>query len=287
MAGIRAEDEILSFGGKKVSSLADALAILNTLSPEEKLLLEVRRDQQTLQIEAVLDRLPTAIPTQLPPPRPADASTQRPPQKAGTRELKIPEFQNLCTVYLPERFDAKLAYGVVVQLTAPGQTDGQKAIDKWKPLCDQYELIYLAASPADPAQWSPMEVEYIRKVLHQVMEDYPVDRSRIVLHGERGGGTMAYLVGMMSRELVRAVAVVDASLPGRVSVPANDPVHRLAVYTASARQTSARRKIEESVAALRDAKYPVTTVDLGEQSRYLDDAELAALARWIDSLDRL
>jgi hypothetical protein len=32
--------------------------------------------------------------------------------------------------------------------------------------------------------------------------------------------------------------------------------------------------------------YPVTVKDLGEQPGYLNDEQLAELARWIDTLDR-
>jgi hypothetical protein len=38
---------------------------------------------------------------------------------------------------------------------------------------------------------------------------------------------------------------------------------------------------------LRALKYPVVVQDLGERGRYLTASELEALARWVDTLDRL
>jgi serine protease Do len=285
--GIRAGDEIVTCGEKPVASRDDALRALNTLSPGDKLIVISRRDQQTHQVEVSLDRLPTSIPAEIPLPSSRDAPADRPAPQRDPTDLRIAEYKNSCTLYVPETLDDNPALGVLVWLGAPGDLDARKKLDLWRPLCDQYGLIFAAPAPADPAQWSSAEVDYVHKVLHKVMEEYPVDRLRIVLHGEREGGTMAYWVAMRARELVRAVAVVDAPLPGRGTLPENDPSLRLAVYAATAHQARSFQRIEESIQAFHTAKYPVTKVDLGEESRYLNDRELKDLARWMDTLDRI
>ena len=86
--------------------------------------------------------------------------------------------------------------------------------------------------------------------------------------------------------LIRAVAVVDAPLPGRTKVPQVDPLNRLAVYSARAEQARLGDRIDATIRQFRDRKHPVTTVDLGTEVRYLNAAELEQLASWIDSLDR-
>ena len=81
------------------------------------------------------------------------------------------------------------------------------------------------------------------------------------------------------------MASVEAAHIG--STPETDPLHRLAVYLASARKSPAATAIRQATASLRKAKIPVTAKDLGELPGYLDADELAQLARWIDMLDRI
>ena len=98
---------------------------------------------------------------------------------------------------------------------------------------------------------------------------------------------MAYLVASTNQDLVRAVAVVDAPLPRQTQPPEADPVHPLAFYTTLATKSETSTAVEAGIKRLREMKYPVTVKTVGEQARYLTDAELAELVRWFDSLDRL
>ena len=87
--------------------------------------------------------------------------------------------------------------------------------------------------------------------------------------------------------LFRSVAAIDAALPTGTQPPANDPVLRQAYYIAFAKKAAAAQQIEAGVGRLRTAKYPVSVKNLGEASRPLAADELAELARWIDTLDRI
>ena len=69
--------------------------------------------------------------------------------------------------------------------------------------------------------------------------------------------------------------------------PENDPLHRLAMYVASAEKSPHAAATARLVAQLRAKKIPVTLKGLGDQPRELTDDELAELARWIDMLDRI
>jgi hypothetical protein len=96
---------------------------------------------------------------------------------------------------------------------------------------------------------------------------------------------MAYMVAYRHRELVRAVAVVDALPAGRARD--NDPLHRLAVYTTIAKKSARTTGIQQAIKALQDMRIPVTVKNLCDEPRYLNPEELAELARWIDMLDRI
>ena len=104
---------------------------------------------------------------------------------------------------------------------------------------------------------------------------------------DAAGGAMAYLVGFTNRDVVRAVAVVDAPLPRVAQLPETDPVERLAFYTTLATKTDATPAVEAGIKRLRDMKFPVSVHDVGDQPRYLTTEELQQLVRWFDSLDRI
>ena len=204
---------------------------------------------------------------------------------AGAVPLKIPEYDNKVWAYVPAGYDPGAAYGVVVWLHAPGGFEWKELLARWQPLCDRYDLILVAPKSSDPSRWVPGEAALVDRLLAQVGSTYHVDPARVVVHGYEGGGAMAFLAAFHNREVIRAVAAVEAAPVG--PPPENDPLHRLAVYLASAEKSPAARPIGQATAALRRMKIPVTAKGLGEMPRYLNAEELSQLARWIDMLDRI
>jgi poly(3-hydroxybutyrate) depolymerase len=108
-----------------------------------------------------------------------------------------------------------------------------------------------------------------------------------VIHGQEGGGALAYLVAAANRDIVRGVAVVDAPLPSIVDPPEADPMRPLSIYTTRAARAPFTPQLDSGIKQLRERKLPVTVIEVGPQGRYLTAEELSGLARWIDSLDRL
>jgi poly(3-hydroxybutyrate) depolymerase len=175
-------------------------------------------------------------------------------------------------------------YGVIVWLHPSGGFKTDELIAKWKPLCEAHDLILLAPKSAEAGHWQRTELEFVRKALDDVLQKYNIDRSRIVVAGEEAGGGIAYLLAVQNRELVRGVAAINAGLPPGIRPPENDPVQRLAIFTTAAKQASPA--IAAGVKKLRDAKFPVTELDIGATPRPLSADELEQLIRWIDTLDR-
>ena len=286
-AGLLEGDRITQFEGQPAG---DAVALRDTLSGQsvgEVVTLTIARGEEYRELEVTLADLSTGIPAELPPPRsPSDAAAPEVelPQ-TGAIAVKIPEFQNECLAYVPEAYDPKVAYGVVIWLHAPGGFADDELLARWRAHCDSADLILLAPKAAEPERWRPTEVEFIRKTLDQITSTYHVDPSRVVVHGHQSGASMAYLFAFNNRDKVRGVAAVDGPLAGRVAE--NEPLERLAFYVAAASNSRQARGIAAGVERLRAMKYPVTVVELGEQPRYLNEEEFAALLRWIDCLDRL
>jgi poly(3-hydroxybutyrate) depolymerase len=202
-------------------------------------------------------------------------------------EIKIPEVKNECLAYVPTDYNPNLAYGVVVWLHAPGGYKQDELLARWQDRCQKHDLILLAPKSADPTRWLPGEAKFVQQTLAEVLKTYQVDRTRIVVHGQEAGGSLSYIVAFGDTDAVRGVAPVSAPMPQFAALPDNDPLHRLAFFIATASKGPFAPAVDAGVKRLREAKFPVTVKDLGEQPRYLSDEELAQFLRWLDSLDRL
>jgi poly(3-hydroxybutyrate) depolymerase len=174
---------------------------------------------------------------------------------------------------------------VVVWLHGRGGFDRKQLLAQWKPLCDRYGLILVAPKSSNPAGWMPTDAALIDRLLTDVNSKYHVDPARVAVHGHEAGGSIAFLSAFNNRELIRAVAAVEAAPV--TPPPENEPLHRLAVYVASAAKSPLAPMIGVAVTALRQEKFPVVAKKLGTTPRYLNAAELAELVRWIDTLDRI
>jgi serine protease Do len=285
-ADIQPGDRVLALAGTESIGAQAMQETMAAYEPAKKMIVRVERDDMSRDVEVQLANLPTAIPESLPPARGSveAAAGEQPP--VGIVEIKIPEEPNQCIAYVPESYNASVAYGVLVWLHAPGGFDRDELVNRWKEHCEKNDLILLAPKSADPSKWLPTEVALVRKMIDDVLGRYNIDRTRIVLHGYQAGGAMAYLVAFAHRDVVRGLAVVDAPLPSRSRPPDNDPVQRLAIYTTATDKSSLAEQLSAGSKRLEEMKYPVTVKTLTEP-RYLNDEEVAELVRWVDTLDRI
>ena len=286
-AGIRAGDRLTALDGTAVADAAAAGQVLANHAPPDKIAVAVQRGGQNQSLEVTLGNLPDGIPGELPAAhdKPAAAAAQRPP--VGEIEIKLPEEQHHCLAYVPENYHPDVACGLVVWLHAPGGFDRAQLVQRWKQHCAAGDLILLAPQAADPARWQPTELPFIRKTIDDVLGRYNIDRTRIVVQGYQAGAAMACLTALAHRDLVRAVVLVDATLPIRGGVPANEPLQRLAFYLAVSKEAKVAAQVRDDAKRLREQKFPVSLLEMEGAARDLNPAELAGLVRWIDALDRL
>jgi len=291
-AEIVAGDLLVSLAGKPIS---DAAELRKTIARDhrvgEEVALDVRRGSDVLELKVRLDPLPEDLPPQELPPagayrEPEDGEPEDGGQaETGIVELKIDKAKNSVRAYVPEYYDAAEPHGVAVWLHAPDEFDFDALLRQWKPHCDAANLILVAPESADPKKWAPGDVATVGKVLDEVASTYTVDPARVALLGHKGGGTTAYVAALANRDKVRAVALVGGALTGRP--PDNEPLRRLAVYVARAKDSPGAAALKKAIALLREKKIPVTEKDLGQEPRPLNDDELAELVRWIDMQDRI
>jgi serine protease Do len=283
-AGIKAGDRIVSLDGQSIVDRARLQEKIAALEPLKSVKVELERGGQTQTSEVKLATLPEAVPASLPAARDSKQPADENPPATGKIEIKVPEAPNGCIAYVPETYNSHVQYGLVVWLHAAGGFKEEELLKVWKPICEANDLILLAPKSAEPARWQRTELEFIRKSIDEVVQKYNIDKSRVVAAGQDAGGAVGYLLAGQNRELIRGVAAINAPLPPTMRAPANDPVQRLAFFTTVSKKSPPL--VAMGIKRLRDAKFPVTQLDLGDAPRALNADEMAQLARWVDSLDR-
>jgi serine protease Do len=287
-AGIRAEDRVTAVAGRLVTAEEDIREVLAAYEPGDEIQLAYLRDGATQEQSVTLAKLPATIPEDLPlarEPVAADRDADRP--AVGAVDIKIPEEANECLAYIPDDYSAGVAYGVVVLLYEPGEFKRDETLARWKDHCVANDLILLVPQSLDPKRWQATELEFIRKTVDQISSQYNVDSTRIVACGMRAGGTMALLAAFTDRDLFRAVAVSESTLPPRLRVPPNEPMQRLALFFSVAEKSPRTEGIGRNAEKLSEIKYPVIVREHEGEPRDWNAGELSELVRWIDTLDRL
>ena len=201
-------------------------------------------------------------------------------------DLKLAEFPETCRVYVPPSQTAGRAAGVLLWLHAPGEQPTDELFREWQPICDRDGLIFVAPTSTDASRWERTELEYLRRLSERVLAEYQVDRNRVVVYGEEGGGAMAYLLALVSRDLFSGVATSAAALPRTVDPPKAEPTKRLAVFAGLPANESRLAQMQLGLKKLSGAGYPVTAITIADRNGRLSDDDRQQLARWIDALDR-
>jgi len=288
-AGIQVGDRVVSIDGTEVDSVKAAIDAMNNVLPGDKVAVRVLRGERSIDATLVAARLPTNVPSDLPaayaaPPALADEKAKK--QDLELHDLKLAEFPETCRVYLPPSQSDGQAAGVLLWLHAPGEQPTDELIRAWQPICDRDSLILVAPSATDASRWERTELEYLRRLSERVLAEYHVDRRRVVVYGEQGGGAMAYLLALVSRDLFSGVATSSAALPRTVDPPKAEPTSRLAVFAGLPADESRLAQIQLGLKKLSDAGYPVTATTIADRNGQLSSDERQQLARWIDALDR-
>jgi predicted esterase len=114
---------------------------------------------------------------------------------------------------------------------------------------------------------------------------YTIDRLRVVALGLGVGGQMAFYLGFRDRELFRGVATTGAVATQPKS---NEAGQRLAFFIVAGERDPLVKAIAEGRLKLVERGFPVSFREIANMGRqYLNEATLAELARWIDTLDKL
>jgi predicted esterase len=285
-AGLQAGDRIQRIDGVEYN---DAEALRVEIARREvgtSVRVTVQRDEKPVELDVVLGSLPVGIEAQLPPAHDDLALEGVRDVDVGVVEIKIPAEPNACVAVVPVDYNPRIAYSLVVYLTAPGPFDRDPFVERWQQLGQDNDVIVIAPQPKGAKQWTRTEVDFIRKTVDHAIATYHIDPTRVVVYGHQAGGAMAYLTGFQHRELFTGVVAVDAGLPLRMKLPDNDPISRMAIYTTLVKSSRLAERVELGIAAFREMKYPITVKEV-PSPRDLNEGEITELVRWIDALDRI
>ncbi|MBN2217739.1 MAG: PDZ domain-containing protein [Pirellulales bacterium] len=285
-AGIAPGDDVLAIDGEPLAGASDLRQRIALFQPGDRVTVDVRRRGATRRYEVRLGRLPEGMPEgELPAARDPAVAEGAGRAPRGKVDIAVPEVDNKAWAYVPEQCGLGVSCGVVVWLDAPGAVADADILKLWKATCDCRDLILLAVHPAQPGAWLPSEESAVARMVHELAGRYAVDENRIVVHGYQGGGTLGLLLAFRHRDLVRAVATVDALPSGEA--PAADPVHPLDFFLFTVARSAHALGADRAIQSLREARHPVLGESIGNVPRYLGRAEIERLGGWIDALDRI
>lgn len=284
-AGIHEDDVLTHLNGQAFSSRQELMELLATLQPGDGVSLSVLRDGETIELPVSLADLPATVPAELPAAAEAPAGDIPEGPAVGSFPLSLAEFANDALVYVPENYDPRVPHGLVVWLDGTEPAEDELLLQRWSARASEANLILLAPRSMAAGKWTQLDLPFVVKAIGNLQQNYSIDNTRVVVHGQQSGGAMAFALGFGQRDLVRGVAVIDAPL--RVRPPSNEPLQPLAIYSAAVEKSSAAVRIRKGVEAMREQRYPLVERNLDAAQTYLDDDQLDELVRWIDSLDRI
>ncbi|HVT27003.1 MAG TPA: PDZ domain-containing protein, partial [Lacipirellulaceae bacterium] len=289
-AGIQSGDRIVDINGSKIRSIDNAISAMNNVAPGNKVNVRLIRGGQSMERTLSAVRLPTNIPSELPSAYDASVthsdSKNNAPPAGETRSLKLPEFRNKCSVYVPAAHESGRPRAVLLWLRSASESKPDDVIRAWRPFCDRDNVLLVVPSPAEGDHWERPELEYLRRLSERLFVQYQIDAHRTVVCGEGNGGAIAWLVALSSRDLFRGAASLAAPLPRLIRVPQNEPTQRLQVLTALPASKVAAAPIMLGLHKLDDEGYNVTTMTTTSATGQFSNEERRQFARWIDTLDR-
>lgn len=285
-AGIQVGDVLVSAGGKAAANLSEWRLRLLEFQPGDELPVEIQRQGQSQKVVVTLGKIPEVVPAGPLPPacEPGKPKNGARPQ-VGVVQMDFAEGGERTWAYVPQTYTPEQPCGVVVWLPPPGDVKPEPILALWKESCERDRLILVVPRSPGAVRWQTRDVRLIPPLVAKIAERYSVDPNRVVVCGAQSGGTLAIAAGFRYAQLVRGVVAVDAPADG--ALPEPNPARRLEFFLATAARSRVATLVHQTIAQLRQRHYPVVVKDLGEEPRELTAAEIAELARWIDTLDRI
>lgn len=295
--GLKPRDRIVKFRDQALTSATQLIDQVSRVRPSEMAVIVIRRDGKEQSLEATLVGYPADLPKDLPTSAiEADADSKTPDGKkpegsekprTGRFGEEVAESKNACWAFVPESYNPAFAYSLLVWLHPPGDTLEAMVYDSWKLEAERRGIILLGLKAANVGSgWQANEAEFVHETVVSFQKKYSIDAGRIVLHGYDKSGPFATHLAFKHRDLFRGLLLAASAVSERP--PENLPEYRLQFQLICGSKDPAHPILERMANSLRSIKYPATFTSLSDlEHRYPDSDGVDAMARWIDSLDRL
>lgn len=297
--GLKPRDRIIKFRDQSITSAAQLIDQVSRVRPAEKAAVIIRRDGKEQSLEATLVGYPADLPKDLPTSAieaVADAESKTPDDNKGGEAEKlrtgrfaeeVAESKNAWWAFVPESYNPAYAYSLLAWLHPPGDTLEATVYDSWKLEAERRGIILLGLKAANiNSGWQANEAEFVHETVVSFQKKYSVDTGRIVLHSYDKSGPFATHLAFKHRDLFRGLLLAASAVAERP--PENLPEYRLQFQLICGSKDPAHASLEKMAKSLQGIKYPANFTSLSDlEHRYPNAEGIDAMARWIDSLDRL
>ena len=285
-AGIEVGDVLVQLDDEKLADTVSWRQKIAYFEPESAIRIGYERNGAMRSVDVVLTKYPEFEAE----PSPADFA--RPDGdfedevETGTIEIKLTDEPNNCWVLVPENYDPRMPHAMVVEFHVPGEFDKEAFVQKWQAIAEQHALLVVAPIASDKKRWKKSEVAVVRKLIGRVENRFNIDPLRRITFGIQAGGAMAISFAFSERELVRGLAILDASIPRGIRTGVNDPLDRLELFFLGMKDSPRYARMELLGRTLKKRNFPVHSRSIDGPPADASADQLQELAVWIDALSR-
>jgi serine protease Do len=316
-SGIKPGDSIRKWNDTEIASADQLASMVRRSRPGTAISLVVQREKTDKTIRVTLTGDIEQVPHDLPPTptisakaaqaQPHDKAPAKEPaakdsttKEAGKEESKKPEgpktghFRDTLSgetkasywAYVPESYSPQEEWGLVVWI-APGRDSLEATVlQRWQAVCTERRLLIVAPLPGDGPAFNANDLVGAWRVVENMIKEYRVDPNRLAVHSFLGGVPFAAVFAFENHEHVRGLALASSIL--QVSPPEAHPNYPFRFFFSIGEGDRRQELLNRGIEVLHEMKFAVTVQKMSAQGRsYLDADQVAELARWIDSLDRI
>lgn len=286
-ADLKAGDKVIRYDETDITDSESLRNAVATAEPDVPHKLTIVREGAEQEIEVQPQSVPDKFLTGAPKPEVPQDATEQDGIATGESDFQLAEEQNAAKLFVPEAAKKLPELGLVVLL---GDVDFklESMRDAWHEQAEAFGFAVLEILPADGDRWKRAESSVVRKMIDRVRDNYNIDPLRTVTVGGKSGGAMSLIHGFANRDIQNGAVAAEAGVPRGTNVPDCEPLSQLELVFLVPRDEKRADFVKKQVESLRELKYPIIEATMPDaETIVLSSAEIAQLAIWLNTLDRI
>ncbi|MFO0944439.1 MAG: PDZ domain-containing protein [Planctomycetota bacterium] len=266
-------DVIIGSGNKPIRSGVDLEKIMDELPIGEPLVLDVRgKESRTVSVKTAAFPLGP-----LPGTTTSKVVVKKPPP---LKEVPTAESAPAYRVQEPGGVEESEVLGALLYLVSQGGPGEEASMLRWRQLCDQNRLLFVALMP-DAKGWSSHSLPRIEKGIAELRGRYALKDRAILIHGSTKTASVAWQYVRSKPGQIRGI-VLDGP-QGLNETESMEPGAKLAIYLIFRGLTPPTEALDEALEQIRGLHYPSEGHTEGAEP--MDEQEFfGRLGGWIQSL---